>query len=202
MAYAAKLHITIVPEIEMPGHGQAALAAYPQFSSSSETVSVGTTGGVYSSIYNAGDDKTFEFLQDVLTEVMALFPSKYIHIGGDEVPKGPWHNNAECQARMKSLGLKNEEELQSYFVKRIERFVASRGRHLIGWDEILEGGLAPGAAVIELARRRRWNRRCSGRARCGPFAGIEHVSGPLSIAHPRAAEGDRRVSSIANGLLV
>ena len=148
VAYAAKLHITIVPEIEMPGHAQAALTAYPQFASSAGLVSVGTAGGVYSSIYNAGDDKTFEFLQDVLTEVMALFPSKCIHIGGDEVPKGPWHNNAECQARMRAQGLKNEEELQSYFVKRIEKFVASKGRHLIGWDEILEGGLAPGAAVM------------------------------------------------------
>jgi hexosaminidase len=95
-----------------------------------------------------GNEKTYEFLDNVLTEVLDLFPSKFIHIGGDETPKDRWHNCPACQAKMKAENLKNENELQSYFVKRIEKFLSSKGRRLIGWDEILEGGLAPGASVM------------------------------------------------------
>jgi hexosaminidase len=148
VAYAAKLHITVIPEIEMPGHSQAALAAYPQFSCTKKAAGVGVKAGVMDAIYDAGDDAVFGFLDDVLTEVSALFPAEYIHIGGDEVPKGPWKKTADCQARMKAEGLKNEEELQSYFIKRVEKIVESKHRRLIGWDEILEGGLAPNATVM------------------------------------------------------
>ena len=148
VAYAGKLHIMVVPEIEMPGHAMAALAVYPEFSCSKQPVKVGTKAGVMDAIYDAGDDATFAFLDDVLTEVAGLFPAPYIHIGGDEVPKGPWKNSANCQARIKAEGLKDENELQSYFVKHIEKIVESKHHLLIGWDEILQGGLAPGARVM------------------------------------------------------
>ena len=148
VAYAAKRFITIIPEIEMPGHSLAVLATYPQFSCTGGPFKVGTTFGVFNDIFCAGNDSTFVFLQDVLDEVMALFPSKYIHIGGDEAPKARWKLCPKCQARMKAEGLKDEAELQSYFIKRIEKYVVSKGRKIIGWDEILDGGLAPEATVM------------------------------------------------------
>jgi len=132
----------------MPGHSQAALSAYPEFSCTGGPFEVGTIWGVIEDVYCAGNDKTFEFLQDVLAEVMALFPSQIIHIGGDECPKTRWKVCEKCQARIKSLGLKDEHELQSYFIQRIEKFLNSKGRKIIGWDEILEGGLAPNASVM------------------------------------------------------
>ena len=132
----------------MPGHSQAVLAAYPQLSCTGGPFKVATTFGVFNDIFCAGNDSTYIFLQDVLDEVMALFPSKYIHIGGDEAPKARWHECPKCQALMKAQGLKDEHELQSYFVKRIEKYVLSKGRRIIGWDEILEGGLAPEATVM------------------------------------------------------
>ena len=146
--YASKRFITIIPEIEMPGHSQAVLAAYPQLSCTGGPFKVATTFGVFNDIYCAGNDSTFVFIQDVLDEVMALFPSKYIHIGGDEAPKVRWHECPKCQALMKTQNLKDENELQSYFIKRIEKYVVSKGRKIIGWDEILEGGLAPEATVM------------------------------------------------------
>ena len=146
--YASKRFITIIPEIEMPGHSQAVLAAYPRLSCTGGPFKVATTFGVFNDIFCAGNDSTYVFLQDVLDEVMALFPSKYIHIGGDEAPKARWHECPKCQALMKAEGLKDEHELQSYFVKRIEKYVVSKGRKIIGWDEILEGGLAPEATVM------------------------------------------------------
>lgn len=148
VAYAARLHITVIPEIEMPGHSQAVLTAYPQFSSTKQPQGVGLKAGVMDAIYDPGAPGTFDFIDDVLTEVCGLFPAPYIHIGGDEVPKGPWKNSPDAQAVMKNNGLKNEEELQSYFIKRVEKIVESKNRKLIGWDEILEGGLAPGATVM------------------------------------------------------
>ena len=148
VAYAAARHITVVPEIEMPGHAMAALAAYPEYSCTGGPFEVQKGWGVFEDVFCAGNDSTFTFLQDVLTEVMDLFPSDYIHIGGDECPKERWKTCAKCQARMKSGGLKDEHELQSYFIQRIEKFVNSKGRKIIGWDEILEGGLAPNAAVM------------------------------------------------------
>lgn len=147
IAYAQKRFITIIPEIEMPGHAVAALTAYPEFSCTGGPFEVEGLWGVFNDIY-CPKDETFAFLENVLTEVAELFPSKYIHIGGDEAPKTRWHRCAHCQALMKKEGLKDEHELQSYFIKRIEKFVASKGKRIIGWDEILEGGLAPDATVM------------------------------------------------------
>ncbi|MEJ7736817.1 MAG: family 20 glycosylhydrolase [Chitinophagaceae bacterium] len=150
VAYAQQRAVTIVPEIEMPGHVASAIAAYPYLSCTQQPQQP-LTGGNYtgmSSGYCAGNDSVFHFLEEVLTEVLAIFPSAYIHIGGDELDKGPWKVCPRCQARMKAEGLKNEEELQSYFIKRMERFLISKGRKMIGWDEILEGGLAPEATVM------------------------------------------------------
>jgi hexosaminidase len=149
VAYARSRHITIVPEIEMPGHASAALAAYPQYSCTGGPYNTDMAGGIFAGVYCAGKDETFEFLQNVLSEVIDLFPGKYIHIGGDEVPKDNWKKCPLCQARMKSEGLKTEHELQSYFVRRIEKFLNSRGRNLIGWSEIREGGLAQNAAIMD-----------------------------------------------------
>ena len=145
--YAADRYITIVPEIEMPGHAMAAIASYPELGCTGEKVKVRTTWGVSPYIYNV-DDNTFKFLEDVLTEVIDLFPSEYIHIGGDEAVKDQWEESKKIQQQIKDLGLKDEHELQSYFIKRIEEFINSKGRKLIGWDEILEGGLAPNATVM------------------------------------------------------
>lgn len=147
VAYAKERHITVVPEIEMPGHSQAALAAYPELSCTGGPFEVTTKWGILEDVY-CPKEKTFLFLENVLTEVMDLFPSQYIHIGGDESPKKRWKNCPHCQALIKSEGLKDEHELQSYFIKRMEKFVNSKGRKIIGWDEILEGGLAPNAAVM------------------------------------------------------
>lgn len=149
VAYAHARHITVVPEIEMPGHSIAVLAAFPELSCSGQPRSTDVPAGVHAGVYCAGKDEPFEFIQNVLTEVIDLFPSQYIHIGGDEVPKGNWQKCERCQARIKAEGLKNEHQLQSYFIRRIEKFVTSKGRNLIGWSEIAEGGLAPSAAVMD-----------------------------------------------------
>lgn len=148
VSYAWERHITIVPEIEMPGHALAALAAYPQFSCCMEPLETGTTWGVFEDVYCAGNDSTFEFLENILSEVCELFPGKYLHIGGDECQKDRWKQCEKCQRRIKDEHLKDENELQSYFVRRIEIFLNSKGKQIIGWDEILEGGLAPNAAVM------------------------------------------------------
>ena len=147
VAYAAERHITVIPEIELPGHSQAALAAYPQFSCEGGDIQVANDWGVFKEIYCAGNDSTFLFLEDVLRETMEIFPSKYIHIGGDEAPKFRWEHCDKCQRRITEEGLEDEHELQSYFIQRIERFLNENGRQLIGWDEILEGGLSPNATV-------------------------------------------------------
>ncbi len=147
VAYAKSRYITIVPEIEMPGHCTASLAAYPENSCTGGPFDVAITWGVFKDVYCAGRDSTFTFLENILDEVINLFPGKYIHIGGDEVPKDRWKECPLCQARIKSEGLKNEEELQSYFIKRISNYLNSKGKQVIGWDEILQGGLAPGAIV-------------------------------------------------------
>jgi len=147
VAYAASRYVTIIPEIEMPGHSVGALAAYPELSCTGGPFNVRNTMGISKDVYCAGNEKTFEFLEDVLTEVVELFPAPYVHIGGDECPKDRWQKCPKCQARIKTEGLKDEHELQSYFVKRIEEVLLSKNRRLIGWDEILEGGLAPQATV-------------------------------------------------------
>jgi hexosaminidase len=147
--YAAARHITIVPEIEMPGHATAALSAYPELGCTNGPFEPSMTAGIFYGIYDPAKEQTFVFLADVLTEVAQLFPGPYIHIGGDEVPKETWKNSADCQALMKREGLKNEEELQSWFTRRIEKIVSAHGHSMIGWSEILQGGLAKNAAVMD-----------------------------------------------------
>ena len=147
VAYAKERHITVVPEIELPGHSLAALASYPQLSCTGGPFEVENDWGVFKDIYCAGNDSVFMFLENVLDEVLELFPSKYIHIGGDEAPKYRWDNCNKCKARMRNEGLDDSHQLQSYFITRIERYLNSKGRQIIGWDEILEGGLAPSATV-------------------------------------------------------
>ena len=148
VAYARERFITIIPEIEMPGHSMAALAAYPELSCTGGPFETATQWGVFEDVYCAGNDRVFDFLEDVLTEVIDLFPGTYIHVGGDECPKVRWEACEKCQARIREQGLADEHELQSYFIRRIEKFLLSKGRRLIGWDEILEGGLAPEATVM------------------------------------------------------
>ncbi|MFK5949879.1 MAG: family 20 glycosylhydrolase [Methylococcales bacterium] len=147
--YAEERFITIVPEIEMPGHCTSALSGYPQYSCTGEQFTL-PTGSIWGDrkIYCAGNDETFEFLNNILAEVIEMFPDQYIHIGGDEAKKGAWEVCKKCQARIKSEGLKNVEELQGYFINRTEKFINSKKRTLIGWDEILEGGLSPNATVM------------------------------------------------------
>lgn len=147
VAYAQARHVTVIPEIELPGHSLAALASYPHLACTDGPFEVTPEWGVFKDVYCAGNDSTFMFLEDVLTEVMDLFPSEYIHIGGDESPKYRWENCDKCQKRISEEGLHDEHELQSYFIKRIQKFLNDNGRKLIGWDEILEGGLAAGATV-------------------------------------------------------
>ena len=164
--YAKERFVDVIPEIEMPGHASAAIAAYPElscfpkeptiqyfpkncsWSGDSTGKQVQQTWGVFDDVFCAGQDKTFAFIQDVLDELMPLFPSKYIHVGGDECPKENWKRCADCQKRMQENKLKDEHELQSYFIQRMEKYLNSKGRTLIGWDEILEGGLAPNAVVM------------------------------------------------------
>lgn len=148
VAYAQDLNITVVPEIEMPGHSEAALACYPQFSCTGEPSETPSLWGVFENVYCAGNDETFEFLENVLDEVMVLFPGEYIHIGGDECPKTNWKKCKKCQKRIKEEGLADEHELQSYFIRIMEKYINAHGKKLIGWDEILEGGLPPEATVM------------------------------------------------------
>ena len=147
--YARERHITIVPEIEMPGHSTAALMAYPQFSCAGGPFTTDLPGGVFNGIYCPGNDEAFAFVEDVLAEVCDLFPGKYIHVGGDEVPTDNWKKCAKCQARMQQEGLKSERELESYFIRRMEKFITAHGKNLIGWSEIREGGLAQNAAIMD-----------------------------------------------------
>lgn len=162
VAYAASKYITVIPEIEMPGHALAAIASYPELSCTPDTM-YDVTGkwGIFKEVF-CPTDTTFKFLEEVLDEVIELFPSSYIHIGGDECPKNAWQNCTNCQLLIKQLGLKDdttpnavdgkkhtkEEKLQSYFITRMEKYLNSKGRNIIGWDEILEGGLAPNATVM------------------------------------------------------
>jgi hexosaminidase len=146
--YAAQRHIEVIPEIELPGHALAALASYPELACNKGPFKVSERWGVFTDVYCAGKDGTFEFLQNVLDEVIQIFPSNYIHIGGDECPKDSWKKCELCQTRIKEEGLKDEYELQSYFIKRIEKYLNSKGRNIIGWSEILEGGLAQNATVM------------------------------------------------------
>jgi hexosaminidase len=190
VAYAAARSITVIPEIEMPGHSLAALAAYPELACTPGPFEVGTRWGVYEDIY-CPSEHTFAFLEDVLTEVMALFPSRYIHIGGDEAPKARWVASAVAQEVKRREGLADEAELQSWFIRRIEAFLRRHGRQLIGWDEILEGGLAPEATVMS------WR---------GVEGGIEAarqghdvIMTPTSHVYFDYYQGDRASEPLANG---
>lgn len=148
VAYAKARFVNVVPEIEMPGHAQAAIASYPDLGNVPDRqLEVATRWGVIPHVFNV-EDSTIKFLQNVLVEVMDIFPSPFIHIGGDECPKDEWKASPRAQQKIKDLGLKDEHELQSWFIKQMDTFLTSKGRRLIGWDEILEGGLAPGAAVM------------------------------------------------------
>ncbi len=189
--HAAQRYITIIPEIEMPGHSQAALAAYPELGCTGGPYEVATRWGVYGEVYCAGNEKTFEFLENVLLEVIELFPGEYIHIGGDECPKMRWEKCEKCQARIEEEGLADEHELQSYFIKRIEEFLLAHDRKLIGWDEILEGGLAPEATVMS------W-RGIEG----GIAAAKEHhdvIMTPTSHCYLDYYQGDRETEPLAIG---
>ncbi len=146
--YAAERFITVIPEIEIPGHARAALASYPELGCRGKDYTVATTWGVFPEVFCPGKEETFKFWETVLTEVIGIFPSKYIHIGGDECPKDEWKKCPLCQKRIKEEGLKNEAELQSYVTRRVEAFLNDRGRSIIGWDEILEGGVTPTATIM------------------------------------------------------
>lgn len=146
--YAAQRQIVVVPEIEVPGHAVAALAAYPELGCLGKELSVETTWGVFEDVYCPGKESVFTFLEDVFDEVCEIFPSAYIHVGGDECPKKRWETCPDCQKRISDESLSDVEALQSYTIRRVEELLLARGRKLIGWDEILEGGLAPQATVM------------------------------------------------------
>ena len=148
VAYAASRYITVIPEIEMPGHALAALTSYPYLGCTGGPYKVQQTWGIFKEVFCAGNDSVFTFIENVLDEVMPLFPAAYVHIGGDECPKTSWKICPKCQKRIADNHLKDEHELQSYFIQRIEKYINSKGKKIIGWDEILEGGLAPNAIVM------------------------------------------------------
>jgi hexosaminidase len=149
VAYAAQRNVEIIPEIEMPGHSMASLAAYPEHGCTGGPYRTGVSAGIFDGILCPGQETTFEFVDNILSEVTRLFPSEFIHIGGDEVDKETWKKCARCQARIKSEGLNNEQELQSYFIRRVAKLLEARGRTLIGWSEIREGGLAKDAVLMD-----------------------------------------------------
>lgn len=146
--YASDRYVTVIPEIEMPGHALAALAAYPELGCTGGPYETAKSWGIFDDVFCAGKEETFVFLQNVLDEVVTLFPSQYIHIGGDECWKNKWEKCPHCQRRIQNQNLKDEHELQSHFIQRIEKYLNSKGKKIIGWDEILEGGLAPNATVM------------------------------------------------------
>lgn len=148
IAYAKERHIEVIPEIDIPGHSQAAVAAYPEIGCVNASPYVATGGVAKNNTYNPGKEETYEFVETMLNEVMELFPFKYVHIGGDECNKSQWKVDPFAKKKMKEEGLKNEHELQSYFIKRVENIINAKGKTMIGWDEILEGGLAPNATVM------------------------------------------------------
>lgn len=192
VAYASSKGVNVVPEIEMPAHVMSAIASYPELSCFQHQIMV-PSGGVWpiTEIYCPGKESTFAFLENVLLEVMELFPSQYIHIGGDEATKTNWKVCADCKKRVRDEGLANVEELQSYFIKRMERFIGSKGRTLIGWDEILEGGLAPGATVMS------W-RGVKGGLEASE-AGHDVVMSPTSHCYFDYYQGDQDLEPLAWG---
>ncbi|MFC1653092.1 beta-N-acetylhexosaminidase [Planctomycetota bacterium] len=190
VAYAKQRFVTVVPEIEMPGHAQAAIAAYPHLGVTDTPLAVRQIWGVSQNIFNV-EESTIQFMQDVLTEVLDLFDSPFIHIGGDEAPKTQWKESARVQARMEELGIPDEHALQSWFIKRMDTFLTERGRRLIGWDEILEGGLAPGATVMS------WRGQKGGVA--AAQAGHDVVMAANGYTYFDYYQGDRETEPLAIG---
>jgi hexosaminidase len=190
VAYAQERFIIVVPEIEMPGHASAAIAAYPELGVTGKQIPVATWWGVFPDIFNV-EESTFTFLENVLTEVMEIFPSEYIHIGGDEAIKDQWKASDRVQQRMKEVGAKDENELQSYFVQRIEKFINSKGRKMVGWDEILEGGLAPNATVMS------WRGTEGGVA--AAKAGHDVIMTPIQSVYFWWYQGDPKKEPLAAG---
>ncbi len=188
--YAADRYVNIVPEIEMPGHSQAAIASYPELGNLDKPLEVGTTWGVIENIYNV-DDSTIKFLKNVLDETLKIFPSTFIHIGGDEAPKTQWKASTKVQAKMKALGLKYEHEMQSWFVRQMDSYLASKGRRLVGWDEILEGGLAPGATVMS------WRGEEGGIA--AARSGHDVVMAPNAWTYFDHLQGDQKTEPLSIG---
>jgi len=193
VAYARERYITVIPEIEMPGHSLAALAAYPEMACTEGPFEAATTWGSFKDIF-CPKESTFQFLENVLSEVIELFPSRYIHIGGDEVQKDRWKASAYAQSVIRREGLKDESELQSYFVRRIEQFLISKGHRMIGWDEILEGGLAPDATVMS------WRGEDGGIA--AARQGHDVIMTPDKYLYFDHYQGDRAKEPLAIGGLV
>ncbi|WP_266159554.1 glycoside hydrolase family 20 protein [Dyella silvatica] len=177
--YARQRNVMVIPEIEMPGHSSAAVAAYPQLSCSKKPIDVPNGWGVFKHVYCVGDEAAFTFVQDVLDEVIPLFPAPYMHIGGDEVPAGAWADCSSCAPLMQKLGIKDEAGLQSYFVKRIQTYLAGKGKTMIGWDEILEGGVDR-SAVIEIWRGEAEGRKALANGNRIVNAGPYYLDSPLS----------------------
>jgi hexosaminidase len=190
IAYAKQRHVTVIPEIEMPGHAKAALAAYPELACTPGPFEVRTTWGVDEDVF-CPKEETFRFIDDVLGEVAALFPGPYIHIGGDEVPKTRWRASPLVQEIMKRENLANPEAVQSWFIRRVERMLIARGKRLIGWDEILEGGLAPEATVMS------WRGAAGGIA--AARAGHDVIMSPNSHLYFDSYQGDPRQEPLAFG---
>lgn len=191
--YARTRSVEIVPEIEMPGHAVAALASYPELSCTGGPFRVETQWGIFDDVYCAGNDDTFAFLFEVLDEVLELFPGEFIHIGGDECPKTRWRECSRCQARKRAEGLRSEDELQSWFLRKIGAYLNERGRRMIGWDEILEGGLAPGAAVMS------WRGTAGGIA--AARAGHDVVMSPTSHCYFDYKQADTPSERGAHGVI-
>ncbi|WP_266171165.1 glycoside hydrolase family 20 protein [Dyella subtropica] len=176
--YARKRNIMVIPEIEMPGHSSAAIASYPELSCAKKPIPVPTGWGVFKDVYCVGDEAAFTFVQDVLDEIIPLFPAPYVHIGGDEVPAGAWANCTSCEPLKQKLGIKDEAGLQSYFVKRIQTCLAGKGKTMIGWDEILEGGVDR-SAVIEVWRGETEGRKALANGNRIINAGPYYLDSPL-----------------------
>lgn len=191
VAYAAERFINVVPEIELPGHSLAALVGYPELSCTGGPFQVRNVWGVEPDVYCAGKEEVFHFLEDVINEVVPLFPYEYFHIGGDECPKDRWEECADCQKRIKAEGLKDEHELQSYFVQRIEKVLLAHDKKMIGWDEILEGGLAPTATVMS------WRGEAGGIE--AAKQGHDVVMTPGNWVYLDHYQGDSKVEPVAIG---
>ncbi|HET9425226.1 MAG TPA: family 20 glycosylhydrolase, partial [Gemmatimonadaceae bacterium] len=190
VAYAKRRHVTVIPEIEMPGHAKAALAAYPRLACTPGPFEVRTTWGVDEDIF-CPSEETFAFIDDVLAEVVELFPGPYVHIGGDEVPKKRWRESPLAQEVMRRENLASADSLQSWFIRRVERMLVARGKRLIGWDEILEGGLAPDATVMS------WRGTAGGIA--AAREGHDVIMSPGSHLYFDAYQGDPRTEPLAIG---